>query len=343
MDITVLLATYNRSEVLGRTLEGFCGLDVDGIDVEFVVVDNNSTDGTKKVVDEFAGRLNLRYLFERQTGKSFALNKGLREIELGDIVVFTDDDVSPEKDWLKAIYQSGKKHTDVMAFGGRIFPHWEVAPPRWLAEIDKNFYCWAYAFHDLGDDEMFYSMDRSPNEPFGPNFWARKELLQKGRCFDERIGPTNSMSTRIMGEDTHFVQQIQKDGYKILYWPKAVVGHRIEAGQMTLGYLKERALTIGRTRAMSSPFKMPGLYKKCKPVWVLLRYIFCMIGIIKRLPMVMTLNTSKRYAGIISLYKRVGYDVCYVKNAKSVFEMWKSADKGFEPQVDTDKDIVISC
>ena len=93
--ITVLIPTYNRAKVLGETLEALTRVDRDGIDCSIVVIDNNSNDNTREIAAEYAAKLPLSYLKEVRPGKNCALNKALRECELKDIVVFTDDDVTP--------------------------------------------------------------------------------------------------------------------------------------------------------------------------------------------------------------------------------------------------------
>jgi len=72
LDISVLIPTYNRAEILRETLEAMCQVKRDGLGVEFVVIDNNSTDHTKEVVEAFADRLPLCYLFEPRPASRFA-------------------------------------------------------------------------------------------------------------------------------------------------------------------------------------------------------------------------------------------------------------------------------
>src|SRR5262249_36337207 len=68
---------------------------------EVIVVDNNSPDDTRAIVDASVATFPapLRYAFERQQGRSAALNHGFR-IAAGDILVTTDDDVRVEPAWL---------------------------------------------------------------------------------------------------------------------------------------------------------------------------------------------------------------------------------------------------
>ena len=68
---------------------------------EVIVVDNNSKDHTKAVVEEAQRAWPLlRYEFEGAQGLSHARNHGIA-CARGDVILFTDDDVLPEPDWLE--------------------------------------------------------------------------------------------------------------------------------------------------------------------------------------------------------------------------------------------------
>src|SRR5271154_1837494 len=103
MKVTVILCTYNRCRVLAKALDSLALSELpDSADWEVLVVDNNSTDQTKAVVQEY-GRLHpgrFRYHFEPHPGKSYALNTGIREAR-GEIFAFIDDDVTVEPTWLE--------------------------------------------------------------------------------------------------------------------------------------------------------------------------------------------------------------------------------------------------
>ncbi|MGD8380729.1 MAG: glycosyltransferase, partial [Syntrophobacterales bacterium] len=90
--ISVIVCTYNRAELLGGTLRTLCHQTLDTSEYEVIVVDNNSTDNTREVVDEFCRRSsNVRYCFEPQQGLSHARNQGLQEAK-GKYVAYIDDD-----------------------------------------------------------------------------------------------------------------------------------------------------------------------------------------------------------------------------------------------------------
>ena len=80
-DVTVLICTWNRAALLEETLASLAGMNVPStIRWEVVIVDNNSTDGTRELVDRVTPTFPtpVRYVFERRQGKSFAMNTGLR-------------------------------------------------------------------------------------------------------------------------------------------------------------------------------------------------------------------------------------------------------------------------
>jgi len=99
MKFSLLLPTFNRSAQLAQTLPRLESLNYPVKDFEVIVIDNNSTDGTKKVVQGFIKktRLNVRYAFEKRQGRTFASIQGF-QLAKYDKVIFIDDDiaVSPE-------------------------------------------------------------------------------------------------------------------------------------------------------------------------------------------------------------------------------------------------------
>ncbi len=93
MKYSVVIATHNRAADLRDTLASLAALQPDG-PWEVIVVDNNSPDHTRQVVEAAAPTfpVALRYLFEARQGRSPALNAGISAAR-GQIIATTDDDV----------------------------------------------------------------------------------------------------------------------------------------------------------------------------------------------------------------------------------------------------------
>ena len=107
--VTVILCTYNRCQSLSKALQSVAASEMPTSAVwEVLVVDNNSHDQTREVVEDFSRRYpgRFRYLFEPKPGKSHALNAGIREAH-GEILVFIDDDVTVDKNWLSNLTAPG--------------------------------------------------------------------------------------------------------------------------------------------------------------------------------------------------------------------------------------------
>src|SRR5262245_139927 len=122
MDISVVIATYNRCESLMATLRSLANLQIPaGLLWEVIIVDNNSTYETRATVEGFidSGQQNVRYLFEPQQGKSVALNNGVREAK-GKIIAMTDDDCVVDSRWIASILPEFTSDADLAAMGGRV-------------------------------------------------------------------------------------------------------------------------------------------------------------------------------------------------------------------------------
>ena len=112
-DISVCICTYNRCQGLRSALESVLGQQADGVRFEVIVVDNNSTDETKQVVDGFVrrGHSNLRYSFEGRQGLSHARNAAIA-VARSPLVAFTDDDVPVARDWVSTIKRAFDEHPE---------------------------------------------------------------------------------------------------------------------------------------------------------------------------------------------------------------------------------------
>src|SRR5271165_1521921 len=179
--MTVVLPTHNGGDTIGRTLDAFCHLEQPEGGWLLVVIDNASTDGTKEVVSRYASRLPLLYVQEPRLGKSNALNTGIEHAR-GDFVVFTDDDVLPDVNWLSEWRRVANQYPEFGIFGGAIEPEFEVPPPSWLGETNWAIVLYTATARGRPEGEMAHdAMD-----VFGPNMAVRADVLAAGLRFDVR-------------------------------------------------------------------------------------------------------------------------------------------------------------
>lgn len=239
--LSVIIATYNRCASLGNVLGGL--LLQDGIppdtDYEIVVVDNNSTDETKHLVESFMDKAGnrLRYFFEPVRGKWHALNHGIRESR-GEILAFTDDDVIVDNKWIFYIDESFKK-SSIDAMGGRVLPVYPQGAPAWVKD-NGDLLQGPIVRYDYGEDMKYYDESMAPF--VGANMALKRKLCAGKNLFEDDLG----VGTGRLGEDTELFERLRLANKKILYCGKALVWHPAERERMTLKYVARWHIAYGR-------------------------------------------------------------------------------------------------
>lgn len=229
MRITIILCTYNRCESLQSALNSVAASVLpQSVEWEVLVVDNNSTDQTRKVVQEFCNRSphRFRYLFESQQGKSHALNSGIREAR-GNILAFMDDDVTVHPSWLQSL-TAPLRSDEWAGAGGRIVPAWTFSPPRWL---------FADSYHAAGPLVGFHpspNAGRLKEAPIGTNMAFRKKMFEKYGYFRTDLGPRPG--SEIRNEDTEFGDRLLNGGERLRYEPSALVFHPVTSDRINKKY-----------------------------------------------------------------------------------------------------------
>lgn len=254
MLLTIAVCTWNRSALLRQALTHMTSLVVPaGIDLEILVINNNCTDDTDAVIAEFGGPLPLRRLFEAKPGQSNARNNAV-EHSRGDYILWTDDDVLVDPNWVAGYVEAIRTWPNGVVFGGPILPAFAVEPPIWLTEA------WAkvanvYATRDLGAEPLRF--DGEARTPFGANFVVRTPEQRTVR-YDPELGLRPGGSLR--GEETDVVSRLLALGHG--WWvPGASVRHYIPAERMTTRYI--RSFCWGQGEYMAKT-ESPGNW----PMWL---------------------------------------------------------------------------
>jgi cellulose synthase/poly-beta-1,6-N-acetylglucosamine synthase-like glycosyltransferase len=113
--MTVIVPVYNGEATIRTCVEALIGLDYPRDLLQIIVVDNKSTDGTRRILEGYP----VTVLEESKTQSSYAArNLGIAH-STGDVVAFTDADCVPERGWLRAIV-SAIQPDDVGGVAGAI-------------------------------------------------------------------------------------------------------------------------------------------------------------------------------------------------------------------------------
>ncbi|RPJ71278.1 MAG: glycosyltransferase [Acidobacteria bacterium] len=247
---SILVCTHNRADSLRGTLSALLtGPRTGDYTVEIVVVDNNSGDHTRAVVEAAASTcaIPVRYLFEPRQGKSFALNLGLSEAG-GDIVAHTDDDVIPETSWLDRIVDAFRRHDVTFAFG-KVLPRWGVLPPPELL-LPRAHQIWGpLALLDYGDEARLYEGDAASQRlPVGANLAFHRATLRAIGGWRTDLGKVDN--SLISGEDHEVFFRLKAAGlFRGLYDPSIVVRHFVPSSRLTRQYFRRWFYWHGKTLA----------------------------------------------------------------------------------------------
>lgn len=237
IDVSVVVCTYNRSDMLRDTLASWRRVDKSGCRCELIVVDNNSTDGTRDIVRSFQGTADPGpvYVFEGQPGLSFARNAGIAAAG-GAGIAFVDDDVYFDQNWLRAIHTAFADHPAAMCLGGNSIPHFETERPDWLT--DSMIQLYGSTLSGDAEKQMIF-----PEHPFGVNMAFRR------RVFD-LVGPFNTGLGRIKtsllsNEEKELFYRIDRAGLTTVYIPDAIIHHRIPADRVDQQWVLKRLFWQG--------------------------------------------------------------------------------------------------
>jgi glycosyltransferase involved in cell wall biosynthesis len=231
--ISVIVATHSRRPLLERTLDALARQDWPASALEIIVVDNASTDDTADAVRARA-RLpvpRIVLLREPRPGKTHAVNAGLAAAA-GDLFVFTDDDIVPEPQWLRAL-SAAIDETGADFAVGRMLAAWESDPPPWLGPalhgvlgIPDN----GATRLDLGAGFNEHVMALAGNLAVRPSVFAA-------------IGPWRTdlgkeLGSLRSGEDHEFYLRMVRAGYRGVYEPAARAAHLVPAERLNRDYFR---------------------------------------------------------------------------------------------------------
>jgi len=229
MEISVILCTYNRCQSLAKSLESLAATQMpESVSWEVLVVDNNSRDQTRAVVEDCSRRYpeRFRYLFEPKQGKSHALNAGIQATK-GEILAFVDDDVTVESTWLQNL-TAPLRNGECAGVGGRILPEQNFSPPHWLPVQDR------YALAPLALFDLGTEGGPLTEPPFGTNMAFQRKAFEKYGGFRTDLGP--QPGNEIRSEDSEYGHRLLAAGEQLRYEPSAIVYHSVPPDRIQKPY-----------------------------------------------------------------------------------------------------------
>lgn len=249
-EVSVIICTYNRADLLEKTLEQLAKQTIAPDRYEIIIIDNRSTDHTSEVVNKFLAtskELNARYVLEEKQGLSHARNRGIEEAQ-SEILTYIDDDVLTSTDFVEQIIEVFKRQ-DVIGIGGKIIPKYESGvKPKWMS----RYLLPSVSALDMGNREKTF---KGIKFPIGANMSFRKKVFATYGTFNPELGRSGKGLEG--GEEKDLFFRIKKHNQKILYAPKVVLEHVIPENRVQPGFIKNLAVGVGRSekkRLSTAPF-----------------------------------------------------------------------------------------
>lgn len=200
MRVAIVSAVHDEEKYISRMIESL--LTQTRMPDEIVLVDDGSKDGTAKVVEQYASHYSvIRFVRNANQGPAVSRNIAWRAAQ-ADIVIFTDGDCVPDRDWVEKLLKRFTSDT-IAAVAGT---YRTLNDKYILSRFIGHEIAWRYRAV-LGEVDAHGAY----------NLALRKSVLDEMNGFEESY-------TAPSGEDWDLTYRISRK-YKIIFAPDAIVAH----------------------------------------------------------------------------------------------------------------------
>jgi GT2 family glycosyltransferase len=224
---------------------------------EIVIIDNNSTDDTHRIVTKnFVGNRNIKLVTEHRQGLSHARNRGWMEAK-GEYVGYFDDDSIAPPQWLseaKRIIEEYNPHI----FGGPYYAYYDSEKPKWFKD--------EYGSFSRGEAPTYLN---ASGHLCGTNIFIKKDLFKIVGGFNPFLGMNGASFA--YHEETEFMEsaRLTIPGIKIYYDPKLYVRHLVDKRKYSLLDRTKRGMAYGKSDFRRKEYRK--VVKKVNPLAALTR------------------------------------------------------------------------
>lgn len=243
--LVVAICTYNNARVLRDALASLVQQRTMGeLRWGAVVVDNNCTDETEAIVEQWRreGQIpGLELLQEPQQGLLHARRRAVVGTT-APLIAFVDDDCRLDPDWVQRAFEFFSGHPRAGVAGGRVSVVWEEPPPKWLQGFGRSF-----AEQDHGSDALCFP-EEGVVRLVGAGFICRRSALEACGWLDYASLVGRKGAVLSAGEDIELVLRIREAGFEAWYTPTLHLLHFIPVRRMAKGYVYRLHRGFGQAR-----------------------------------------------------------------------------------------------
>jgi glycosyltransferase involved in cell wall biosynthesis len=257
-DLTVAICTYNGENRFPEVLEALRSqINTEGFSWEILVVDNNSTDNTAQILQDYQAQWDgiapLRSCLEVEQGAGYARRRVVKEVN-SPLIGFLDDDNIPAPNWVSAAYEFAQNHPKAGAIGSLTSPEFEAQPPPNFHRVLPFL-----AITQRGFKPLLYSPKTNLLPPSAG-------LIVRTQVWRDSVPEDCILSGRIpgsmlTGEDLEALSYIQKQGWEIWYNPAMKLVHKIPRRRLEPEYLISFFRGIGLSRYITRMVRVKPILK----------------------------------------------------------------------------------
>jgi len=222
--VTVAVCTRNRAAQLSGCLDALTRLDYPSELLDLLVIDNAPVDASTR--DVVARYPRIRYVSEPAPGLDRARNTAARAAR-GEVIAYTDDDVSVDEGWVKSIAAAFDEEPHAMCVTGLVLPDEIDTDAQRLFEryggFGRGFERAVYRVDVEGGQSAAARYGGTGRFGTGANMAFRRRFFEAQGYFDPALDvgtPTNG------GGDLEMFFRVLKSGAALVYEPRATVRHR---------------------------------------------------------------------------------------------------------------------
>lgn len=224
--LTIIIPCYNCEQTIRNTLNSIPEVK----DIEIILVDDGSTDKTKKIIDDYLCNPNIKYIYQNNAGPGSARNKGI-SMATGNYIMFLDSDDTINTKNLKELIEEClilNKYDVIYYNFEQVLPNGKIYQIYSLEKFNKM------------DNEELIKHTISWNLPWGQFKIIRNNIIKENNiCFEEKV--KNS-------EELFFTIEVLKNSNQIFFYNKVIYRYLkrenslstkidLETANQTAGYI----------------------------------------------------------------------------------------------------------
>lgn len=215
--MSIVVVNCNGEKYLGRCLDSLTKLDKPDHEVEIIVVDNNSSDNSWRIVEQYQAKLvRLKENLGAAEGRDVGLNNSR-----GQFILFVDNDIIAHPLMLKELVKVAKSDNQIGAVFGKMLSYDEYPGIKQEGYEPVSYISWTGKLMGQRGEAGKYI---ETNYVHGTAFLIKREVAEKlGYLCDPRYF--------VYYEDVDLSLRVISKGYKIVYVPTAYFWHRVQEVQ----------------------------------------------------------------------------------------------------------------